>query len=68
LVPATRARITGDAQRAAQILRDAGRDFRTVATNASSALPTGPISPQPRSRPGARKSGRKTAGRARKAA
>jgi len=69
LVPATRARITGDAQRAAQILRDAGRDIRSVATHAFERIADRndqSAASKPARR--ARKSGRKTAGRARKAA
>ena len=69
LVPATRARISGDAQRAAQIFRDAGRDIRAVATQAFERIAekrdeSAAAKPVRR----VRKTTRKTAGRARKAA
>ena len=65
-----RARITGDAQRAAQIFRDTGRDIRTVATQAFERIVDkgehAPVAAAPARRRG-RKPARKTS-RARKAA
>jgi hypothetical protein len=70
LVPATRVRIVGDAQRAAGLVRGLGREVRGVATQAierfkdiKDAAPAAPATKRK-----ARKSARKTATRTRKAA
>jgi hypothetical protein len=69
LVPATRTRITADAQRVARIFREAGREVRAVATQTYQNIrsPAGTSAPAAKRKP--RKTGaRKSGSRARKAA
>jgi hypothetical protein len=68
LVPATRARIVDEAQRAARIFRDAGRNARSVATHAYQSIvePAEAPAATPTAKRRPRKAQRKT--RARKAA
>ncbi len=68
LVPATRTRLTTDAQRAAQIFRDAGREVRAVAAQTYQGIRTAEGSAAPAKRKPRKTAQRKSATRARKAA
>jgi hypothetical protein len=69
LVPATRTRFTADAQRAAKIFREAGREVRAVAAQTFQSIRTPDSGPAPAAKRKARKTAaRKSPARKRKAA